>query len=128
MLKTPTTWSLNLGPTLPISSFLQPQPQFTSALTNQTWASSWNPQTRTYTLVQQFPQVPWMFTGMTAMNWLQMQPAPSTGQPSFHPILVHNTQQVLPTPQPLQQIPQGLPVPNAAPATSSLQPPQHLQP
>ena len=66
--------------------------------------------------------------GMMAMNWPQMQPVPCTGQPSFHPILVHNTQQVLPTPQPLQQIPQGSPVPNAVPATLSLQPPQHLQP
>ena len=128
VLQTWTTWSLNPGPALATSSFLQPQPQFTSAPTNQTWASSWNPQTGTYALVQQFPQVPQMSTGMMATNWPQMQPVPGTGQPSFHPIPVHNTQQVLPTPQPLQQIPQGSPAPNALPATSPMQPPQHLQP
>ena len=128
VLQTQTTWSLNPGPALATSSFLQPQPQFTSALTNQTWASSWNPQTGTYASVPQFPQVPWMSTGMTAMNWPQMQPLPGMGQPSFHSILVHNTQQVLPTPQPLQQIPQGMPAPNAVPATSPLQPPQQMQP
>ena len=60
VLQTQTTWSPNPGPALATSLFLQPQPQFTSALTSQTWAPSWNPQTGSYALVQQFPQVPWM--------------------------------------------------------------------
>ena len=76
VLQTQTTWSLNPGPVLATSSFLPPQPHFTNTPTNQTWASSWNPQTGAYMSNQHFPQVPWMTTGMTASSWPSVHSMP----------------------------------------------------
>ena len=127
VLQTQTTWSLNPGPVLATSSFLPPQPHFTNTPTNQTWASSWNPQTGAYMSNQHFPQVPWMTTGMTASSWpsVHSMPQPASTCKVFQLILSQlqgSSVQVQVSPPPFQQFqmqPLQVPVTISAPPPSA---------